>query len=423
MAMRVGLLHYTAPPIVGGVEIVIGKHARLLVDAGHRVRIITGRGGRTGERVEVIRIALADTRHPLIRELRVSLDDGRVPATFARLSAELYAALRQAVEDLDVLVAHNVCSLHFNLALTDALRRLAADDLGPPLIAWHHDIAATSGRHVGEFHPGEPWDLLRSAWPGVTYVAISEARRAEVATATGIDAEAIRVVPNGIDVESFLGLSPATRRLIGPLRLPVAGPVLLAPARITPRKNLELAIAVVAELRGAGDDARLIVTGPPDQHEASTGAYQQRLSGLAAELGVTEAVHFLARGRTGRTPPRVVADLYRLADALLITSRDEGFGLTLLEAAVCRLPVVCADLPPLRALAGADATYFDPEADPVEVARLIRRRLLSEATARFAARVRSSLGWPVIYERQIEPLLREVAERDAMMPVGSSTRL
>ncbi len=42
--MKIDLLHYSAPPIVGGVESVISHHARLMSKAGHPVRIIAGRG-------------------------------------------------------------------------------------------------------------------------------------------------------------------------------------------------------------------------------------------------------------------------------------------------------------------------------------------------------------------------------------------
>jgi glycosyltransferase involved in cell wall biosynthesis len=105
------------------------------------------------------------------------------------------------------------------------------------------------------------------------------------------------------------------------------------------------------------------VTGPPDAHDPEAGAYAVELEGLADSLGVRAAVHLLSR-EGGRVGDRTVADLYRVADALLLPSRDEGFGLPLLEAAACRLPVFLADLPPLREIAGDDAVYLDPAAEP-----------------------------------------------------------
>ncbi len=409
MALRVGLLHYTAPPVVGGVEAVLGQHAHLLADAGHRVRIIAGRGGGNDPRFEFVRIPLADTRHPLIRAARASLDEGDVPANFAALVADIGAALRPAVDGLDVLVAHNVCGLHFNLPLTAALRELVAMPGGPGFIAWQHDLAWAAAPYALQLHPGPPWNVLRMPWPRTTYVTVSEARRTDQLRLSGLPASAVRVVPNGLDLDRLLGIHPVTRRILDGLGLPGPGPVLLVPVRITPRKNLELAIGIVAELRRIGDDARLIVTGPPDPHASGSDAGVDRLRAIAASAGVADAVHLLAVDRGRRTPRRVVTDLFRTADALLLPSHDEGFGLPVLEAAAARLPVFCADIPSLRELAGDDATYFDPTADPAAVAALIRRRLAAEPVARLAMRIRREYAWPAIYASRIEPLLAEVA--------------
>jgi glycosyltransferase involved in cell wall biosynthesis len=411
VALRVGLLHYTAPPVVGGVEVVLGQHARLMAEAGHRVRIITGRGGPRDRRLEAVRIPLADTRHPAIRAMRARLDRGQVPAGFGGLVAEIAIALRAALAGLDVVVAHNVCGLHFNLPLTAALHDLAGEAGGPGLIAWQHDLAWTSARFAGELHAGYPWDLLRAAWPRTTYVAVSETRRNELARLTGLPIGSVRLVPNGVELERLLAIHPATRRILEGLGLPGPGPVLLVPVRITPRKNLELAIGIVAALRASGDDARLIVTGPPDPHASGSGAGVARLRTIAREARVEGAIHLLAVDRGRRTPQRVVSDLYRVADALLLPSHDEGFGLPVLEAAAARLPVFCADIPTLRELAGDDATYFDPAADPAAVAAIIRARLASEPVARLAMRVRRTYGWRAIYRSGVEAVLAEVAGR------------
>jgi len=409
MGLRVGLLHYTAPPVAGGVEVVLGQQARLMADAGHRVRIIVGRGGSTDPRIEVVRVPLADSRNPTILTARAALDRGHVPPILTTLVAALAVDLRRAVADLDVLVAHNVCGLHFNLPLTAALHELAAEQGGPPLVAWQHDLAWTSAQYSQHLRPGYPWDLLRDPWPRTTYVAVSEARQKEQMRLSGLSLERVRVVPNGVDVSRILGLRPATQQIVESLGLPGPRPVLLVPARVTRRKNLELAIRVVAELRRLGDDPLLIITGPTDPHDPAASEYLGRLQALALAVGVADAVHFLAVDRGRSTSQRVVSDLYRIADALLLPSHDEGFGLPILEAAICRLPVICADIASLHELAGNDATYFDPGADPSAVAALIRARLANEPASRLADRVRREYGWPAIYATRIEPLLREVA--------------
>jgi len=40
------ILHYTAPPVVGGVEAVIDAHARIFLQMGYPVSIIAGQGSK-----------------------------------------------------------------------------------------------------------------------------------------------------------------------------------------------------------------------------------------------------------------------------------------------------------------------------------------------------------------------------------------
>ena len=49
--MNITLLHYAAPPVVGGVESVVGEHARLMTADGQQVTILAGRGAQTDPRI------------------------------------------------------------------------------------------------------------------------------------------------------------------------------------------------------------------------------------------------------------------------------------------------------------------------------------------------------------------------------------
>ena len=411
MSLAVGLLHYTAPPVVGGVETVIGQHARLLASAGHRVRLIVGRGGAGSSAIEVVRLPLADGRARPILDAQRRLDQGEIPPSFPALVDALAADLRRATAGLDVVVAHNVCSLNINVALTAAVARIASERPAPRIVAWAHDVAATSPAYRLRLHPGDPWSLYRSSWPGVAHVAVSEARRDELAAATGVAPEAVTVIPNGIDVGAAIALRPATRALVDALALDRAWPVLFVPARLVPRKNLALAIEVVAALRRGGDDARVVISGEPDPHAPRTEDHLRELRALAERTGAAPGVHLLVDGPKWWRSAPTIADLFRVADALFYPSRDEGFGLPVLEAAACRLPVVCADIPALREIAGDDATYVNPSGDPVEVAAAVRARLAGDAAARLHRRVRSRYDWEAILAGRIEPLLLSVAGR------------
>lgn len=405
----IALIHYSAPPIVGGVESVLAHHARLMAEAGHRVRVLAARGEQWDESIPLIRLPLIDSRHPEVLTVKAELDVGRAPPGFSRLVEEIALALSSSLAGVEVLIAHNVCSLNKNLALTAALHSLHQAAGFPKLILWHHDLAWTTPRYRPELHDGYPWDLLRTDW-GAAHVVVSEFRRRELAELLHLSAESIVVVPNGVETKHLLKFESQTQALIEKMKLDEAEPLLLLPVRLTPRKNVELALRALAELRREMPQAALLVTGPEGPHNPANAEYKRRLLALRDELGLNGAAHFAAEqagtlSRAEGLPDSVVADFFRLADALILPSREEGFGIPLLEAAITRLPVFCADIPPLRDLGEADVTYFSPDSDPDEVANLIARRLSADPVYRFAVRARRGFTWERVYHDHIAPLL------------------
>jgi len=398
--LSIALVHYAAAPVIGGVERVLASHAVLLADAGHEVRIVAGRGGAPDPRVRFVEIPLIDTRHPTIERLQRELDEGRVPGEFPEVAAAIAAGL----DGVDVVVAHNVCSLNLNLALTAALRAVLDRPGSPRSILWHHDLAWASPRDRPTLHPGAPWDLLRTAWPGAVQVVVSERRRAELAELAGIPPETIAVVPNGIDLATMWKLERGTADLLARTDLSGTAPLLLMPSRITPRKNVELALRVVAEMRAAGRPAGLVVTGPVDPHRPSGRAYLEQLLALRRALGLEDCAWFLSEELDQSPSDAMMDDLYHLADVLFLPSRDEGFGLPILEAAVNRLPIVCTALPALRELAGDAALYIGPDDDPAQVSARVLERVDADRLGQLAREVRSRYAWEVVYRERIAPL-------------------
>jgi mannosylglucosylglycerate synthase len=399
---NIALLHYSAPPIVGGVESVLGHHARLMADAGHDVRIVAGRGKQTDARVPFIQVPMADSRHPEILTMKADLDTGRLPSGFSKLADSLTAELKDALDEADVLIAHNVCSLNKNLALTAAVQNLSNI---MQVILWHHDLAWTTPRYRHELHDSYPWNLLRQAWPGVQQVTVSEMRQQELAELFQISKDEIAVVPNGVDVQTFHKLEEQTREYLKQLDLLNAAPLLLLPVRITPRKNIELALRVCENLVQQFPDTKLVVTGPLGPHNPANVEYFERLTSLRKELQLENVVHFLSALTDEYLLDAVISDFYRLADALFLPSREEGFGIPILEAGLTGLPIFCSDIPPLRDLGRTNVTYFSPDADPVELANRIVNHLSFDSVFRMRTRVRREFSWEGIYAREIAPLL------------------
>jgi mannosylglucosylglycerate synthase len=406
--MKIALLHYTSPPIVGGVESVLAQHARLMTENGHQVVIFAGRGSSFDERIPVHIVPLLDSRHPKVMEAKQLLDQGSYSPAFDDLCDEIKNTLMAELKGFDLLFAHNVASLHKNLALSAAIFKSYPLPGFPRLVLWHHDLAWTTPRYKEEMHAGYPWDLLRARWEGVTHVVVSEVRRNELARLAGIPASSICVVPNGVDMNAFFKLEPQTIQWAETLQLREADPLFLLPVRLTPRKNIELALEVLAEIRHEFPRARLLVTGPEGPHNPANATYRQNLLRLRDELHLQGAAHFLAELTPEFIPDEIIADFYRLADALILPSREEGFGIPIIEAAISSLPVFCADIPVLHELGGQDITYFSLDAAPASIAAQIVERLNQEATSRWARRAKHGYAWDSIYKLHIAPLIEEV---------------
>ena len=408
--MKIALLHYSAPPVVGGVESVLAHHARLMTAGGHQVTILAGRGETFDASIPVYLLPRLDSRYPEVLQVKAALDQGQVPLTFDWLREKIKQELLDVLPGFNVLIVHNVASLHKNLPLTAAIHDAYQLEGFPRLVIWHHDLAWTTPRYKHELYDGYPWDLLRLCWKGVTQVVVSELRRRELVKLMDIPDEEVHVIPNGVDLNAFYKLRPRTIEFAEQLRLSEADPLLLLPVRLTPRKNIELALRVLYELRKQLPHAMLLVTGPQGPHNPANTAYKQKLLDLRDELNLQGAAHFLAEVTPDFLPDEMIADFYRLADALLFPSREEGFGIPIIEAAFSKMPVFCSDLPVLRELGGEEVSYFDPDDEPALIAAQILARLEGELTLRWARRAKHDYTWDSIYQLFIEPLIKELAK-------------
>lgn len=395
------LLHYSAPPVVGGVESVLAEQARWLRRAGYRVRIVAGKG--SGSDVQVVPLLYG--RHPEVARAHAAATAGDLTPLEAvrdRIASELAPRLEGSV-----CLAHNVFTLAKNLPLLAALHRLVESGLDCRWVAWTHDVAWDNPAEVGRVPQGPLRDLLRRAAPGVTYVAISDAVRRSLARHLGLGASEVQVVPPGVSLEGLRLVGPQARRVLRELPWRDRYPVLLVPVRVTRRKNIELAVRVAACLRERGADPLVVVTGPLGAHTAANARYLRELQELRGRLGVEDHVVFLAE-RGVRCSPRTVGELYLQCDAVLIPSVLEGFGLPVAEAGLLRVPVFCSRIPAAVEVADGLAYFFEVDEPPESVAARIVDALASERAARLRRRVVERFGWEGVARERLIPLVERL---------------
>ncbi|MGI5837677.1 MAG: glycosyltransferase family 4 protein [Chloroflexota bacterium] len=405
----VAILHYTCPPIVGGVEQLIAVHAGLLADRGYPTRIITGKGEPFRSDVPVDIVPSLYSKDPELLAINEELDRGVVSDRFYAMAEGIYRSLSAALAGVGLCVVHNAFTLHFNLPLTAALVRMVERGEAPRIVAWCHDVSWKNDLYIPKMRDSYPWTLLKESLAGVSYVAVSELRRGELADLMRVQPERFTVIPAGVDPAAQLKLEPETVELVRKLSLMDGDLLMLAPVRITKRKNLEMSIRITHALLQLGVNARLLVTGPPGPHNIRSGDYVEELRSLRSDLDVErEVILLFEHTSTAEAYPvtdRMMYDLYSLSDLLLFSSAQEGFGIPLIEAGLLKLPVFCSNIPPFREIGLDGVNYFELSDRPETVASRIRDWMGADRTFRFRKRVLAQYWWDSVFSGRIEPLL------------------
>jgi glycosyltransferase involved in cell wall biosynthesis len=259
----------------------------------------------------------------------------KTPRGALRFAADLArAALLQRRARWDVLYANQYFDLPFAAALGAALRL-------PVVCHLRIDCPAYLSRQYR-------WGLSRCA----RLLANSHATKATY-LARGVDAAAIEVVHNAIDVDAFR-VAPE----------PHPGRELLFLGRIVPQKGLEPLLDAMALIAARRADVRLTIHGAVVDPATDPG-YAAQLEARARALGLGDRVAF--RPHLARP-----VDALRRADLLVLPSRWEPFGRVLLEAMAAEVPVVATRVGGIpEALEPTFAHHLVPPDDPAALAARI----------------------------------------------------
>jgi glycosyltransferase involved in cell wall biosynthesis len=392
------ILHYTAPPVIGGVEAVMEAH---------------GDAAALPDGVAWIEIPELNSQNPQILALANELEEGRVPGEFGQMVVTIQDKLETVLAPYHNLIVHNVFTKHFNLPLTAALVNLLDGGRLNNCIAWCHDFTWTSSHSRNKVHPGYPWDLLRNFRPDLRYVVVSEMRQRELAGLFGVPPEAIRVIYNGVDPNILLGISTQGQKIIESFGLLQSDLNLLMPVRVTQAKNIEFALQVVAAIKKAGVVVRLVLTGPPDPHDAQSMAYFHHLQAMRHDLGVEREMHFVfeldGNQKSGTILGLdVVGDLYRASDLVFMPSHREGFGMPVLEGGLAGLAVFSTPVPASQEIGSGHVHIFNFDDTPEHVAGLIMDWVQVDSIHQFRRKMRQKYTWQAIFEDEIRPLLTKV---------------
>lgn len=411
----IALLHYSCPPIIGGAEFILEAQARWFRRYGADVRVIVGKGEMFHEDIPVTEFACLQSDHPRKDLVRDELESGR-EKEFVRQVEEAKNTLQPALDSSNTWIIHNLFTMPFNLIATRALRELVTE-IQIQSYAWTHDIAWLDERY--DLPDRRPWNLLKYPADVTAYVGISNHRRNQLNELFGNHVEAeIPVVHDAVEFELLHDLDPSIKRIYQEHKMYRDDIIALYPARIVRRKNFELALQIVHNLKKLGPQIHFIVTGPPDPHNQDSEEYYCSLLQLRNQLDLEEEVIFCHELKHPETEKRLeinfnrVRQLYRISDMLLMTTRGEGFGLPLLEAGLTRTVICCSNVEPLPEIGGKTPLYFELDDPPEAIAGEIHEHLQSQSALKLQRRARKRFTWPAVFETELIPLLRDTFPLD-----------
>jgi D-inositol-3-phosphate glycosyltransferase len=234
-------------------------------------------------------------------------------------------------------------------------------------------------------------------------IAATPAERAQLLWLYRADRHKIEIVPPGVDLKRFRPLDPEEAK--SRIGIPAHHKMLLFVGRIEPLKGVDTILQAAALLRQENpallNDLWISIIGGDGEADMAD-AEMARLKALREELGLRDLVTFL-----GARDQDTLHYYYAAAEALIMPSDYESFGMVALEAMACGTPVIASEVGGLAFLVQDGVTGFHvPTREPAALARSIRL-MLSEPERRIqmgqaAHDTAQQYGWPLIADRLLD---------------------
>jgi phosphatidylinositol alpha-1,6-mannosyltransferase len=181
----------------------------------------------------------------------------------------------------------------------------------------------------------------------------------------GIKPKREQVIPNGADPSQFFPLLEECNKSFRSQWGFGDNPLILTVGNVTERKGQEVVVRSFPTILEEIPNAQYVIIGLPTERE--------RLEKLADKLGVFAHIHFL-----GRVDMQTLIGAYNACDLFVMVSRHgkdgrfEGYGIAVVEAALCEKPAVVSRSAGLvEVIIEQQTGYIVPENDPHETAKAI----------------------------------------------------
>ncbi len=408
-SLRIALLGYRSDPYSGGQGIYIHYLSKALIDAGHRVDVISGPPyPRLDPRINLIRLPSLDLFQNGLGAIKLknllSITDliewlSKLTGGFAEpysFGRRAFKYLRKHQDEYDLV--HDNQSLSFGM--------LKIQSIGVPLVTTiHHPI--TSDLRIA-LSDALTWQerLLIRRWHSFLkmqakvsrrlrhIVTVSECSQKDIALDFALPLERISVIYNGIDTDIFKPMPEIYRR---------SNLVMATASADAPLKGVRYLLKAFAILLEKYPDLELILVG-----KIHSGGNTEQ---LINDLKLNASISFVSGISTSE-----LVKMYAQATLVIVPSVYEGFGLPAGEAMACGLPVVSTDGGALPEIVG-DSAVVVPTRDAKALAnaalRLLEKPSLREDMgAKAREHIKQCFSWEACASNMTKYYLNVVADAD-----------
>lgn len=406
---NIGILHYTYPPVIGGVEKVVHDHARLFAKNSYTTKVVTGDGSEINSKIRLSII-------PEMKSLKITdlylykktIHDNNFPKKFYELSNLLFKKLEIELRNSNIVFIHNILTLTFNLSLNLALSKYIEEHPEKKFISWTHDVALGPNRKRIKFNNPEIERMIYQPVKNVQYIGISNFLKQTLENEIGFDTKGMVIVPNGIDIRNYFELNEDSNKIINKFNIYNYSPVIFIPGKVQKYKNVDKAVMVTKEIKDLKKKPLLVLSAKGSPHNKDN-SYLFEVKSLIEKLKLKENTIFLEdeiEKFNTRDSFKIIKDFYKISDIVFNFSNFENFGLPLIEAGLYRVPLVINSLSVFKDVAGDNAMFVDVEKESSKsIAKKIINLLETNQQSKLFNKIKKEYNLENIFKDKIEPLV------------------
>lgn len=372
------------------------------------VREITRKLGAMGIHVDVFTRSQNEHVPHVLHDLGYGNRIVHIPAgpEYPLPKKDLVTYLPQFIEGIEAFVNNKGISydlIHSHYWLSGVAAIELKKIWGTPIVHMFHTlglmknrVAQTPEEMEGEYRINGEREVLKAA---DKIIAATTAESVQLLWLYQADEDKVSIIPPGVDVCRFYPIPPdEAKEYIG---VPPCGQMLLFVGRMEPLKGLDVLIEAIGIMRRNevlkdNPFCLAIIGGEPDEYGEPTSNELSRIKELTEQYGLNDMVTFLGNRSQDSLPY-----YYSAAEAVVVPSQYESFGMVALEAMACGTPVVASQIGGLAYLVQDGVTgYTVPVDDPNELASRITSLLqdpsLRDRMGSQAVRVAQDYAWDKI---------------------------